>query len=419
MSPTTRRWPRLAAVGLTTGVLAICTHTRADPAPPYRDLLRQAQTTSPRLAEGEAGIRRAEGLADQAAVRPNPTAGLLVESFGGSGPRSGLSGSETTLQVDQPFELGGKRPARIAVGRADVAAARARQVQVQADFAFDLADAYARAEAAERRLALAVEALDLAEEDARVARALVEAGREADLRSVQVQAAASSARADIEQRRAEREGALARLTALSGSPVPLTSIPDGLLDRAPSGAPPVADVLSTPAYLAAQAEREAAARRVRLERTRAAPDLTASFGVRRFGDDRSTAFVAGISAPLPIFDRNRGATAAARAELDAAEARLTAARLDAEASLRADAAQTQAAASRVTAARQAEQAADEAYRLTRLGYEGGKLSQLEVLNARRTLAESRARTLDAQLDRLTAEAALARLQGRTPFGDQP
>jgi len=63
-------------------------------------------------------------------------------------------------------------------------------------------------------------------------------------------------------------------------------------------------------------------------------------------------------------------------------------------------------------------AADEAYRLTRIGYQGGKLSLAELNAARRTLTEARAQTLDARLERLGAEAMLARLQGVAPFGDQ-
>jgi cobalt-zinc-cadmium efflux system outer membrane protein len=419
MSSATRWRPLFAAVGLTTGVLAVSTHVLADPAPPSRELLRQAQAVAPRLSQGEAEVRRAEGLADQASVRPNPTAGFEIQNFGGEGARSGLSAAETTLSISQPFELGGKRAARTAAGRAEAGAARARQVQTAADFAFDLAQAYAQAEAADRRFTLATETLALAGEDARVARALVEAGKEAELRSIQVQAAVSGARADLEQRRTEREAAFARLTALAASPVPITSLAESLLARRAPAATPEADVLSTPAYLAAQADREAAARRVRMEQTRATPDVTAYLGVRRFGDDKSTGFVVGATAPLPLFDRNRGATAAARAELDGAEARLTAVRLDTEASLRIGAAQAGAAAGRLAAAHEGERAADEAYRLTRIGYEGGKLSILELLNARRTLAEARSRGVDAEFDRLTAEASLARLQGRTPFGDAP
>ena len=65
-----------------------------------------------------------------------------------------------------------------AAGRAEIDAARAQARRVEAEYAFDLAAAYAEAEAAERRLQLARESLTLAEEDARIASALVDAGRE-------------------------------------------------------------------------------------------------------------------------------------------------------------------------------------------------------------------------------------------------
>ncbi len=81
-------------------------------------------------------------------------------------------------------------------------------------------------------------------------------------------------------------------------------------------------------------------------------------------------------------------------------------------------ARANAAQARIQASRQSEAAADEAYRLTRLGYDGGKVPLSELLNARRLLADARTQTLTARLDRLTAEAALARLQGVAPFGDQ-
>lgn len=389
----------------------------ADPAPPFRDLLAQAQANAPRLAEVAASLRQAEGLARQAAARPNPTAGIEVANINGTGPYGGTGQAETTFSIGQPLELGGKRGARIAAGRASVDAARARLTQSRADYAFDLAGAYADAEAAERRVSLAQEALTLAQEDLRAAQALVDAGKEAELRSLQAQAAVTSARAALDAARAERSGAFSRLTALAGSAVPFTSLSESLLVRpTPADLARNVDPLSVPSVAAAQAEREAAARRVRVERTKALPDVTVSLGVRRFSGDNATAMVAGMSLPIPVFDQNRGNITAAQAELAGAEARLNAARLDAEAELRTALFQVDAAQTRVAAALQSEATAAEAYRLTRIGYESGKASLLELNSARRSLADARSQTIEAQQARLRAEAQLARLQGRIPFG---
>ncbi|AZS21798.1 TolC family protein [Caulobacter sp. FWC26] len=411
---------RFAAVSAAAivGALASATGAAADPAPPFKDLLTQAQANAPRLAEAAAGVRQAEGLARQAGARPNPTAGVTVENFSGKGIYSGTNNAETTFQLSQPLEVGGKRDARVAAGRAALDAARARLVQSKADFAFALADAYALAEAAERRVALADEAVTLSDETLRASRVMVDAGKEAELRTLQAQAALTAALASREEARAERTGAFSRLTALVGSATPFTSLSDSLLTSPKvTSQPGDIDALSTPAVVAAEADREAAARRVRIERTRAVPDVTVSAGIRRFSGDDSTALVAGVSLPIPVFDQNRGNITAAQGELQAAEARLNAARFDAEADIRTARFQLGAAQSRANAASEGETSAAEAFRLTRIAYESGKAPLVELINARRSLAEARDQTIQAQLARVRAEADLARLQGRL-FGDR-
>jgi cobalt-zinc-cadmium efflux system outer membrane protein len=389
----------------------------ADPAPAYSELLRQAEK-SPRLMEAQAGIGQAEGLARQSRAWSNPNVSVNVENFGGSGAYSGNRNAETTTSIEQTIELGGKRDARIKAGQAGVDVSRAKANQTKVDFAFDLAQAYADAEAADIRLQLAKDALALAEDDARVAQALVTAGKEADLRVVQARSAVEAARADVDEAQAIRGSAFARLTAMVDSPIPFTSIAESLLAHADRGEPILpADPLNSPAYLVAQAERNEVARRVRVEQTRSAPDVTVSLGVRRLAGDDANALVGGVSLPFPVFDRNRGNISSVQSELQAADQRVNIARLDAQADIQSATGRLQAAFTRVKAAHDSEQTAQEAYRLTRVGYEAGKLPLSEVLTARRALTEARNQTLKARQDRLGAEAELARLRGVTPFGD--
>ncbi|WP_309606867.1 TolC family protein [Phenylobacterium sp.] len=389
----------------------------AAPAPPYAVLLRQAQGQGPRLGESAANVRAAKGMAEQAGARPNPVVGLDVEDIGRR-DQTGIPQRQSTLSVSQAFELGGKRAARTDAGRADLSTAAARDRQAQADFAYDLANAYAVAEAAQRRVALLADDRARAREDLRATRALVDAGRQAGLRALQAQAAATAADAEFQAARADAAEAMARLSALVGAPEPFSSIDVSLLNAAASlrGAPAQLPA-GAPAVAVAQAEREAAVRRIRVERTRAIPDITLRVGARRYEDNGDTALMAGVSAPLPLFDRNRGAVAAATAQLSAAEARLNGARLEAEAEWRAAAAQTSAGDVRLDAAVEGEAATREAYRLTRIGYEAGRTSLLELSAARRALVEAQTRLVEVQLARIRAEAVLARLAGRIPFGD--
>ncbi|MET3665573.1 TolC family protein [Caulobacter sp. 1776] len=410
------RWPPRAALAcVVSGVL--CTQVTAQTAPSFQTLLRQAQVSAPRLALGAAETRVAEGQAAQAATRPNPTLGLMVENAAGHGSYKDFDSAETTLTIEQPLELGGKRAARTSAAQADLAAAQARAALGQVDFARDLALAYANAEAAQQRLAIAKDGVDLAQADAKAARLLVDNGKEAQVRAVQAEAGLATARADLAAVQAEAEAGLARLSALAGSSETYVAVAGGLLDAAPALPPP--GPTFSPAIAAARAERDAAERRIAVERARRTPDLAVSFGVRQFQSDNSTAAVFGVSVPLPLFDRNRGSVAAATANAQVAQARLAMAQTEQDGDRRAATAQVAAAGQTLEASRQAESAASEAYRLARIGYDAGRLPLSELLAARRDLIAARSRAVETKLARVKAVADLARAQGAIPFGDQP
>lgn len=388
----------------------------AETAPPYAALLAQARAKAPRLTEAEADVAQARGLARQAAARPNPVVSLDVENLSNAGGPGGPQPRQTTATVEQMLELGGKRSARIDAGRAGLTAAQARTAMALSDYAADLAVAYAEAEAARDGFVQAEEALAAADSDARAAKEMADAGREAPLRGLQAVAEREAARAERDEALSRRDAAFAKLTALAGADRTYDGLAEGLLKRPPAQPPP-ADA-DTPAVAAARAARDAAAARVRVEARQAVPDLTVSAGVRRLTGYDATSVVAGMSAPLPLFNRNRGATDAARADLTASEARLRQAELDAAADLAAARSQMRSAAVRIEAAAAGEAAASEAYRLARLGYEAGRLPLIELSSARRALAAARIAALDAGLARVRAEAQLARLTGRIPFGVQ-
>ena len=419
MNAFTGRLPLRALSGMmaATCVVALCSGARAQVAPPFATLLEQT-ADAPRVAMSEAEIRRAEGLSQQAHARPNPNVSVLTENVAGSSPYGGFDRAETTLQYNQPIELGGKRSSRIAAGEAGVTAARARDRDARIAYAYDLARAYAGAEIAGQRIALAEDEVEEAQNDLKAARALVEAGKEAQLRSLQAETSLNEVSAELESAKASQIAALARLSALAGVDEPFIGLAESLLDGpviTPAYGP--VDPLATTGYLAALAEREAADRRLDAERKRAMPDITANLGVRRLEYDNATAFVGGVTIPLNIFDRNRGNIAASRAESDAAEARLAQARNEARAEAQAATAQLAASETRVKAAETAQATANEAYRLARIAYEVGKSPLVELLAARHGLGAARGVVLDAKTARFQARAQLFRLQGRTFSGD--
>lgn len=388
-------------------------------APPFPEFFRAAERNAPRLIEARAKIEAARGHARQAGAWADPTFGVEVEDVAGSGPYTGWSQAQTTVSLSEPLELGGQRGARVVAGRAAVRSAELQGEQLRVEFGYELAVAYAEAEAAQARAELLKEDIARAQEDVRTARALVKAGKEADLRAVQADATSAAARAEFEEARAEQLNALGRLSSLAGIPEPLEGVTPSMLNgQAPApaavtAAPQPAD----PAVRTAEAEHEAAQQRLAVERKKAIPTPTLSVGTRRLSATDSNAWVMSVSVPLPFFNRNRGEIAAARADVTAAQARLSGTQLESAAAWRAALSQVQSSESRRAAADQAESAAREAYRLARTGYDAGRTPLIELLSTRRLLTEAQARALDARIARVRAEATLARLAGRIPFAE--
>ena len=251
-----------------------------------------------------------------------------------------------------------------------------------------------------------------------LARALVAAGKETRLRTLQAETDVNAAQAVLEGTRATRTAALSRLSALAGVATPFTGLAESVLDRLPmrSTYGPV-DPMRNVGLRTALADRDAAARRIVAERKRAVPDITGQLGVRRLQGERATALVAGISLPLNLFDRNKGNIAAAEADLRGADAKAAAAKLDAEANAQAARAFVDAADARFEAAERTMTTAQETYRLARIAYEAGKSPLSELLTARHGLGTARGIVTDAAAARFDARAQLAGLQGLAITGE--
>lgn len=398
------------AVAATAIVLAL--PARAEPAPPYEALIEHLDRT-PATLEAEALLDAANARAQQARALPNPSVTLAAENVYGRAPFTGYDAAESTFSVSQPLELWGQRGARIGAARAEADAAALRRDQSRWAVAGRLALIYAEAEASSLQHELAVEALSLTQADASAVVVLVEEGREPALRGIQAESEVEAARAVVDEMRANRDAAFSRLAAVAMLTEPVTSIETSLLNRAPG--PSAQEARNPLAVQIAEAEVDAAGQVVTVERLRARPDVTASLGVRRFQEYDTQALTFGISVSVPLFDRNKGAISAARAEQRAAQARLTSLKLEAQADRSAAQARLDASITRTRAADNGVAAAEEAYRLARTGFDAGRISQLELRSIRSALIAARNTAVDARVARVRAEVELARLDGRAPF----
>ncbi len=369
------------------------------------DALARGQDVSPRIAKAKAELKAAEGRAMQAGVRPNPTISADVENFSGSGPYRSFRQTETTVAVSQPFELGGKRSARKAVAAAERNFAQIALRRAEADLAYDIIISHSELRAAEDRATLADSVYARAVELARIAETLVDVGRDPPLTKLRADALLAEAKAESLRAKAELLSARQELALRIGSEDPELSATAQDIP-APPALP--ADAQSLDERLAA-AERDAASARVRLAQAEAVPDITASGGVRNFRESRENAFIVGVSIPLPVFNRNRGNIYAARASGEAAEAQLAQTRLDTRFSRRDAELMLSAATERVSALSGAGLfQASEAARVAEIGYQQGKFTLIELIDAQEALTSANLKLIEAELDRARALAALGR-----------
>lgn len=369
------------------------------------DALARGQDVSPRIAKARAEVKAAEGRAIQAGVRPNPELSVNVENFSGTGPYRSFGQTETSVAVSQQFELGGKRRARKAVAAVERDFAQLALRRTEADLAYDITVAHAELRAADDRAALSQSVLARAGELSRIAETLVDVGRDPPLTKLRTDALLAEAKAEQLRATGQLLSARQRLALLIGSEDPELS---AVAQDVPVPAALAGDAQSLDERLAA-AERDAASARIRLAQAEGVPDVTASGGVRNFREGGETALMMGVSIPLPLGNRNRGNIAAARADGEAAEAQLAQTRLDTRFSRRDAELMLTAASERLSALSGAGLwQATEAARVAEIGYQQGKFSLVELIDAQEALTGANLKLIEAQLDRARALAALGR-----------
>lgn len=372
---------------------------------------------NPGLRAAEAGWRASQGAARQAGSLLNPSLELAREDFGGGGVAEQRAPQES-LALSQTLRIGGKRQAaREAAGSASEAAleeVRLVRLEVLAQVDRDFADLLG----AQERARIAAEDAGTALEMVRAVEALVEAGEVSPIEVSRAQNEADLAQVDL--RAAERgvETARVRLARTLGQQSPRFSRAGGeLLQEVP--VPEEAEVLGRLQGLPDLTRWDAETRRLDAELSLAKraplPDPTLSFGMRRYTTTGEKAYFAGIALPLPLFDQNRGAVIEASSRLD--QGRL--ARRAEELRLRTEAAEALSALSRAAAEVGALRGhivpgAERIYGAVNEGYLRGKFGLLDLLEARRSLASSRVRLVDALVALNQAKADLDRLTATPP-----
>ena len=383
--------------------------------------LEMAVAVNPELAAARRELEAIEATVIQARTRPNPELATLVEDT-----RSATR--TTTLQLNQPIELGGKRAARIDAAERGRDAARAELRGKGAEIRAAVTAAFYDTLVAQERQRLARSSVELAQRATDVARRRVLAGKVSPIEETKARVAESGVRVELQLAESELATARKRLAGLWGDAAPRFERVDGDTQAVP---PPLARadlerrLDAAPNLLRARIEVDRRLALAEIERSRRIPDLTVSLGAKRNNELGRDQALLGVSIPIPLFDRNQGnllealrRADKARDELAATEVRLS--NELAQAIERLSTARTELD----LLGRDILPGAESAHAAVLKGFELGKFSFLEVLDAQRTLFAAKAQNLRAQAEAHRAAADIERILGdatpdSAPIAAQP
>lgn len=351
-----------------------------------------ALVSNPDLAVATRELEAMEGAVIQGAARPNPQLGFLLED-------TRKATRTTTLQLDQPIELGGKRSARLdaAVRGRYIAAVEldVRRAEIRATVTANFFGVLS----AQERVRLAQDVANLAKRATEVAGKRVASGKVPPIEETKARVAEANVRIDLSLAQSELRTARQQLAATWGNPSPRFERVDGRLEplpSLPSSESINARLADSPHLKRARIEIQRRKSLADLERAKRTPDLTVSLGAIRSEELGRNQLLLGVSIPIPVWDSNRGnqlealkRTDKARDELAATQIRLTSEVRQAYERLRAARNEVE------TLQRDVLPGAQSAYDVAIKGFELGKFNFLDVLDAQRTLFQAKSQNLRA------------------------
>jgi cobalt-zinc-cadmium efflux system outer membrane protein len=407
--------------------------------------LALALMKNPNLASFGWEVRAKEAQTLQASLRPNPELSIEIEDIllkskssknqsvtvapdgafeieqdSESGPPSGLQGAEYTIALSQVIEMGGKRAKRTRVAAMEQTVAGWDYETARLDILTEVTKAYIDVIAAQERIKLAKELVTLAEQSLNMVSQRVKVGKVSPMEESKAKVALATSRLQLEQNQRQLIANQKRLTYAWGTLQPCFTQAAGNLFVATT--PPTEEALlclisENPDIARWADEMDQRLAAIELAKAKRIPDLTVSGGYRWIGAENDSALVVGISSPLPIYDRNQGGIQESKYRFSKALESQQAAKLRVQTSLAQAYQELSSAYIEIMILReQVLPEAQNAFRASTQGFENGKFSYLEVLDAQRTLFEVRGQYIEALSKYHQSVAEVERLIG-TPIID--
>jgi len=309
------------------------------------------------------------------------------------GGREGPGGIVTAPQLSQEIVTGGKLRLGVAAAVREVDQAALSLAAERLSLLTAVRQGFFEVLTAQRRVEILGELAQLATQSVDLTQRLFESNLVARIDLLQVRIELNRFRAEQEAARRELDAAFRRLAATMGTPdLPATPLSGSLEASLPEYELEEAHRFVREAHPQVQAAMAGVARaQLLLQRARVEPipNVTVAAGYTRNNKERDDQWTFQVSVPLPVFDRNQGNIAAARASLGQANQQVAQVGNELVAQLAAAFGGYGAAKERIERYRATILPdARESFRLSLEAYRGGQFEYLRVLQAQRSVAEA-------------------------------
>ena len=371
---------------------------------------------NPELRVFSLEIRAAQARQLQAGLWPNPELEVEVEEVGGTGDRSRFDGAQTTIQLSQLIELGGKSQKRKKVALFEKELAGLNYQNKRLEIFSEAAKAFILVLKAQEKLQLSNELLKLSEKSFETVERRVNAGKDSPLEKTRASVALSNIKIKHRETRRNLEFARKQLASFWVQDNPVFEKALGNLDdiqELPSLNNLMHRLKLNPEYARWEAKINKSQAVLDLEKSRAIGDITISAGLQRFNETDDDAVIFGVSIPLPISDRNQGARQGAIYDLAKSRQEHKAAWLKLQNELNRAYQELANSHNQATSLKnEVLPAAIEMFNAATTAYREGKVDYLNVLDAQRTLFDVRKEYIESLANYHIARADIERLIGR-------
>ena len=356
------------------------------------DAIKLALENSPAIKGAEAEYGAAFGERHQSGSLLNPVVGFEAENFNGNGIYNSTNNSEWTIGLSQTVEIGGKRPARIQAADNGLQIAQYGKSIAALDLIRSVKLAFANVVAIQEEAVITQEQAILARDVYKSVDKRVSAAAEPLVQRNKAKILLANAELISEQTKRQRNISLKMLGLLMGGKT-INSVSTERfyeLVKPEMNTNIQKSLQNSVDYKQKSAGISQAKSILHLERANSIPNPTFNIGVRDFRATNNQALVVGISLPLPVFNLNQGNIEKSRQLVVKADADRQKSLLIGQTNI---AEHNQSLQNAYLTALKIKSVilpeAQEAFVQARRGYNAGKFAYLEVLDAQRTLTDTR------------------------------